>query len=60
MVVNPHDIEGMAEGIRRGILMSLSERKAGWTAMMATIERDDITDWRQSFIAASAGGGELR
>jgi trehalose 6-phosphate synthase len=54
IVVNPHDIEGMAEGIRQGLTMSLGERKERWTAMMATIERNNVTRWRMRFIAALA------
>ncbi|HUC73050.1 MAG TPA: alpha,alpha-trehalose-phosphate synthase (UDP-forming) [Stellaceae bacterium] len=57
VLVNPHDIEGMAEGIRQGLTMSLGERKERWTAMMATIEHNDITRWRESFVAALAGSG---
>lgn len=57
VVVNPHDIEGMAEAIRQGLTMSLGERKERWAAMMATIERNDITAWRESFIGALSGSG---
>ncbi len=57
VVVNPHDIEGMADGIRQGLSMSLGERKERWTAMMATIESNDITRWRESFVTALAASG---
>jgi trehalose 6-phosphate synthase len=57
VVVNPHDIEGMAEAIRQGLTMSLGERKERWTAMMATIERNDITAWRENFIDALSASG---
>jgi trehalose 6-phosphate synthase len=57
VVVNPHDIEGMADGIRQGLTMSLGERKERWTAMMATIEHNDITRWRESFVATLAASG---
>jgi trehalose 6-phosphate synthase len=59
VLVNPHDVEGMAESIRQGLAMSLGERRERWTAMMATIERNDITHWRESFVAALAAGGAL-
>jgi trehalose 6-phosphate synthase len=54
VIVNPHDIDGMVDGIRQGLTMSLGERKERWTAMMATIEHYDITRWRESFVAALA------
>jgi trehalose 6-phosphate synthase len=57
VLVNPHDVEGMAEAIRQGLSMALGERKERWTAMMATIERDDITAWRKSFVGALSAIG---
>jgi trehalose 6-phosphate synthase len=54
VLVNPHDIEGMADSIRQGLTMSLGERKERWGAMMATIERNDITRWREDFVTALA------
>jgi len=59
VLVNPHDIEGMADGIRQGLTMSLGERKERWTAMMATIEHNDITRWRETFVAALTASGAL-
>ena len=52
MIVNPFDIEGMAEAILQGLNMPLGERKERWTAMMKVIERNDITAWRESFVCA--------
>jgi trehalose 6-phosphate synthase len=57
VLVNPHDVEGMAEGIRQGLMMPLGERKERWTAMMATITCNDITHWRETFVAALAAAG---
>jgi trehalose 6-phosphate synthase len=60
VLVNPYDVEGMVEAIRQGLTMSLGERKERWTAMMATIERRDITWWRESFVTALAASGARR
>ena len=57
VLVNPHDVEGMAEAIRQGLTMPLGERRERWTAMMATIEHNDITAWRESFVAALSASG---
>jgi trehalose 6-phosphate synthase len=57
VLVKPHDIEGMAGGIRQGLTMSLGERKERWIAMMATIEHNDITRRRKSFVVALAASG---
>ena len=52
VMVNPHDIEGMADAILRGLDMPLGERKERWQAMMRVIERDDVDYWRESFVRA--------
>ena len=52
VIVNPFDIEGMAEAILQGLNMLLGERKERWTAMMKVVERNDITAWRESFVRA--------
>jgi trehalose 6-phosphate synthase len=60
VIVNPHDIEGMADGIRQGLTMSLGERKERWAAMKETVEHNDIARWREGFLAALAASGEDR
>jgi len=52
VIVNPFDIEGMAEAILQGLSMPLGERRERWTAMMNVLERNDITAWRESFVRA--------
>ncbi|MGH7053562.1 MAG: alpha,alpha-trehalose-phosphate synthase (UDP-forming) [Stellaceae bacterium] len=55
IIVNPYDIEGMAEAIRHGLAMPQDERKERWSAMMRVLQRNDITRWRESFVGALAG-----
>jgi trehalose 6-phosphate synthase len=52
VIVNPFDIEGIAEAILQGLRMPLGERKERWSAMMDVLERNDITAWRESFVDA--------
>jgi trehalose 6-phosphate synthase len=52
VIVNPYDIEAVAEAILQGLNMPLGERKERWTAMMKVVERNDITAWRESFVRA--------
>ena len=52
VIVNPFDIEGMAEAILRGLKMPVGERKERWVAMMKVLERNDITAWRERFVRA--------
>ena len=50
VIVNPFDVEGMAEAILRGLNMPVGERKERWVAMMKVLERNDITAWRERFV----------
>jgi trehalose 6-phosphate synthase len=52
VIVNPFDIEGMAEAIRQGLEMPLGERRERWSAMMQVLEKNDIAAWRTGFIDA--------
>ena len=52
VIVNPFDVEGMAEAILRGLNMPVGERKERWVAMMKVLERNDITAWRERFVRA--------
>lgn len=54
LIVNPYDVEGMAEAIRQGLEMPLGERKERWTTMMDTLRRNDIGAWRASYVEALA------
>jgi trehalose 6-phosphate synthase len=55
LVVNPYDVQGVADAIQLGLKMELGERQARWRRMMATLRHDDLTAWRQRFVAALAG-----
>jgi trehalose 6-phosphate synthase len=52
LLVNPHDIDGMARTIATAVSMPLSERRLRWEAMMAKICSQTIQQWFADFIAA--------
>lgn len=54
IIINPFDREGMAEAILQGLDMKLDERRERWSAMMATLRRNDANAWRRRFIEALA------
>jgi trehalose 6-phosphate synthase len=54
ILVNPFDEEGMAEAIWQGLQMPLGERKERWSAMMATLRRNDAASWRRGFVETLA------
>ncbi|MEM9011224.1 MAG: trehalose-6-phosphate synthase [Pseudomonadota bacterium] len=48
--VNPHDISGGADAVRRALSMPLDERKARWTSLMECVREQDIAWWRNQFL----------
>ena len=52
LIVNPFDTDGVAEAIEQALSMPLEERKERWDAMMDQLRRQDITAWRERFVAA--------
>jgi trehalose 6-phosphate synthase len=52
LLVNPYDIDAMAEAMRDGLTMPLEERRRRWQSMMAILRRHDITAWRENFVQA--------
>ena len=54
LLVNPYDIDGVADAIAIAARMPLAERRERWQAMMATLRTHDITAWRRSFLDALA------
>ncbi|HSA82954.1 MAG TPA: alpha,alpha-trehalose-phosphate synthase (UDP-forming) [Geminicoccaceae bacterium] len=54
VIVNPYDIEAVAEAMHLGLIMSLDERQDRWRRLFAQIQERDIVYWRQSFVNALA------
>jgi trehalose 6-phosphate synthase len=50
LIVNPYDIETVAETIHRALRMSRDERHERWQAMMRTLQAEDVTAWRRNFV----------
>ncbi|WP_210527610.1 alpha,alpha-trehalose-phosphate synthase (UDP-forming) [Rubellimicrobium arenae] len=60
LLVNPHDVAGVADAIRRSLEMSREERIERWRALDEEVGTNDVAAWRRAFIAeleAIAGGG---
>jgi trehalose 6-phosphate synthase len=60
ILVNPFDLDGIAEAINDALSMPREERIERWQSMMAVIRRNDITHWRESFVAALAEAAAAR
>jgi len=52
LIVNPYDIESVAESLQRGLTMPLEERLERHQTMMAVLRHNDIGRWRNRFIDA--------
>ncbi|MEP9351766.1 alpha,alpha-trehalose-phosphate synthase (UDP-forming) [Xanthobacter sp. KR7-225] len=52
LIVNPHDLDGMAQSLRRALEMPLRERRERYGRMMAVLEPNDIDRWAKRFLAA--------
>jgi trehalose 6-phosphate synthase len=55
LIVNPYDIGATAEIIRLALEMSLGERRERHHALLEIVEKNDITAWCRSYLAALEG-----
>ena len=51
LLVNPYDLDGVADAIAEAVTMPLEERRERWQAMIRHLRHHDITAWRQHFLA---------
>lgn len=52
VIVNPHDTDEMALAIHRAMTMPVEERCERYQALIARVRRNDVTHWRETFLAA--------
>jgi trehalose 6-phosphate synthase len=52
LIVNPYDVEAVAETMHQGLVMPLDERQDRRRRLIAHIEEHDIVHWRRSFVRA--------
>lgn len=52
LIVNPYDIESVADALQRALTMPLEERKQRHADMMGVLRRNDISVWRENFVTA--------
>ena len=62
VLVNPYDVDGVAEGLLRALRMPLQERQNRHARMMEGLRRSDIRAWRSGFLHAlrRAAGPQAR
>ncbi|MCC8363190.1 alpha,alpha-trehalose-phosphate synthase (UDP-forming) [Lysobacter sp. A6] len=52
LLVNPYDLDGVADAIAHAHAMPMEERKERWHALHRRLRRHDITLWRRKFLEA--------
>ena len=57
MLVNPHDIDGMAATIERAIAMPQAEQARRIRSLRQRVRRRTVYDWADDFTAALAAAG---
>ena len=58
VLVNPYDIDGVADGIHKALCMPLGERQERYQGMIEVLRRNDITAWRTGFVEALVEANE--
>ena len=56
LLVNPHDLDGVADAIAAAANMPRGERIERWQAMMQHLQEHDIHRWRSDYLQALEGG----
>ena len=52
LLVNPYDLDGVADAIARASTMPLAERRERWQSMMQHLREHDINRWRRDYLHA--------
>ena len=55
LLVNPHDIDGMARQIAKALVMSLEERRERWQSMVGKLRKSSVQNWFSDFLTALTG-----
>ncbi|GAB4357129.1 MAG: trehalose-6-phosphate synthase [Kiloniellaceae bacterium] len=56
LIVNPYDVEGVAERLQEALNMPLEARRERWQTMYKAIAANDVTAWREAFLKALQQG----
>ena len=52
LIVNPHDIDGVAAALNTALTMPLEQRRERWAALMDVVSRNTVAAWRDRFLDA--------
>jgi trehalose 6-phosphate synthase len=57
LIVNPYDVEEMADAIKAALVMGLTERQERYTALLNGVRRHDTFGWCRAFLSTLEGVG---
>jgi len=60
LIVNPYDVEQMADAMKRAITMPLEERQLRHADLLRHVKEDSIDTWRRNFLKALNEAGRKR
>ena len=60
LLVNPFDVDGVAEAIHDALAMPRDERIERWQSMMTVLRGNDVAAWREAFVGALAEAATAR
>ncbi len=60
LIVNPHDLDAVAEAIDLAAGMPLRERQERWHALMARLRGNDVGHWARHFLDTLRAGPRVR
>jgi trehalose 6-phosphate synthase len=60
LIVNPIDVDGMADALAQALAMPLAERRARYRGMIAQLRENNVSVWRDNFLRDLQGTGEKR
>lgn len=55
LIVNPYDVEGVAEAIRTALTMPAGERRERWRSSMKFLRSNSVEAWHGRFVSRLAG-----
>ncbi len=58
LIVNPYDIDDMANAMQKAITMRIDEKRERFDALIRRVRLRDVKAWRENFLAALSGASD--
>ena len=55
LLVNPNSPEEIADALKRALTMDKAERIRRWSTLFESVQREDVSAWRDAFVGALVG-----